>query len=84
MRGWICLLAVCLLAACADSDDKERWVMKDGTVLYVEPEVRQYASEQEFADGMAAVHTRQSGGVRAGGIQDLFCLYGYGDEGDSP
>ena len=62
MRGWICLLAVCLLAACADSDDKERWVMKDGTVLYVEPEVRQYASEQEFADGMAAVHTRQSGG----------------------
>lgn len=29
MRGWICLLAVCLLAACADSDDKERWVMKE-------------------------------------------------------
>ena len=32
MRGWICLLAVCLLAACADSDDKERWVMKEGPV----------------------------------------------------
>lgn len=55
-------MGVCLCVACADSDDKERWVMKDGTVLYVEPEVRQYASEQEFVDEMAAGYMRRSGG----------------------
>ncbi len=55
-------MGVCLCVACADSDDKERWVMKDGTVLYVEPEVRQYATEQEFVDEMAAGYMRRSGG----------------------
>lgn len=49
-----------VLTACgAGEDEKERWEMEDGTVVYVEPEVREYASEDQFAEALLAVHAWQ-------------------------
>ncbi len=46
-----------VLTACgAGEDEKERWEMEDGTVVYVEPAVREYASEDQFAEALLAVH----------------------------
>lgn len=62
MKHWIWSLLPMVLTACgAGEDEKERWEMEDGTVVYVEPAVREYASEDQFADALLAVDEWQPG-----------------------